>query len=293
MPYSVFLILTFFVKNFYHVLLGLGEQLADLLLLCINSKCKIILVNKKEEKARPENRTSNKGNKDSNKNTKTSKQDGKNTTNITENTKAKIMSQTEEDLGKVVEAEPGESSTSSCERDKKVLNTWYQDMKWVRAVKKGELKIEEEEVEKIEAQVHIEPREKVQSDIKEGAGVYEMLKEIRDKVNSIDKDLKQKKNETDENKLVDSILQLESEHAKIRAKELEKEKEEKNNKIKSQELKIRDLEREKECKICMSSDVSVVFLPCGHAACCYECGESLSYCPICRRKIASKSPFFT
>ena len=120
-----------------------------------------------------------------------------------------------------------------------------------------------------------------------------MLKEIRYKVNSIDKDLKQKKNETDENKLVDSILQLESEHAKIRAKELEKEKEEKNNKIKSQELKIRDLEREKECKICMSSDVSVVFLPCGHAACCYECGESLSYCPICRRKINSKSPFFT
>ena len=57
--------------------------------------------------------------------------------------------------------------------------------------------------------------------------------------------------------------------------------------------KIRALEKERECKICMDKEVGVVFIPCGHIACCVDCGESFSYCPICRREIELKNLIFT
>ncbi|CAL1541884.1 unnamed protein product [Lymnaea stagnalis] len=40
-----------------------------------------------------------------------------------------------------------------------------------------------------------------------------------------------------------------------------------------------------QCKICMTSDANVAFVPCGHLVCCPECAGSLESCPICRSEI--------
>ncbi|XP_077295172.1 putative inhibitor of apoptosis [Arctopsyche grandis] len=39
------------------------------------------------------------------------------------------------------------------------------------------------------------------------------------------------------------------------------------------------------CKICLDSEVSVVFLPCGHLVSCIACATGLLQCPICRGNI--------
>lgn len=49
-------------------------------------------------------------------------------------------------------------------------------------------------------------------------------------------------------------------------------------------------EKEKEatnsvCKICMTNDLCVLFLPCKHLACCMNCSVALSHCCICRKDI--------
>jgi hypothetical protein len=40
------------------------------------------------------------------------------------------------------------------------------------------------------------------------------------------------------------------------------------------------------CVICMEEARVAVFTPCGHLACCQDCGNSLRLCPICRTPIA-------
>ncbi|KAK0147018.1 E3 ubiquitin-protein ligase XIAP [Merluccius polli] len=52
--------------------------------------------------------------------------------------------------------------------------------------------------------------------------------------------------------------------------------------------KLQQLQREKQCKICMDQDICMVFIPCGHLVCCAECSKSLSKCPICCSSIAQK-----
>ncbi|XP_038151946.1 E3 ubiquitin-protein ligase XIAP isoform X2 [Cyprinodon tularosa] len=52
--------------------------------------------------------------------------------------------------------------------------------------------------------------------------------------------------------------------------------------------KLRKLQREKQCKICMDRDICIVFLPCGHLVSCKQCSESLVKCPICCGAIAQK-----
>lgn len=52
--------------------------------------------------------------------------------------------------------------------------------------------------------------------------------------------------------------------------------------------KLRKLQREKLCKICMDKDVSIVFIPCGHLVSCKECSVMLTKCPICCGAIAQK-----
>lgn len=52
--------------------------------------------------------------------------------------------------------------------------------------------------------------------------------------------------------------------------------------------KLRELQREKQCKICMDRDVSVVFIPCGHLVSCDSCSKSLVKCPICCGAISQK-----
>ncbi|KAM4886376.1 E3 ubiquitin-protein ligase XIAP isoform 4-T11 [Sylvia borin] len=53
----------------------------------------------------------------------------------------------------------------------------------------------------------------------------------------------------------------------------------------STEEKLRRLQEEKLCKICMAKDVSVVFIPCGHLVACKECAQFLNECPLCRSDI--------
>ncbi|XP_034453580.1 E3 ubiquitin-protein ligase XIAP [Hippoglossus hippoglossus] len=52
--------------------------------------------------------------------------------------------------------------------------------------------------------------------------------------------------------------------------------------------KLMKLQREKQCKICMDRDISIVFIPCGHLVSCAECSKSLSKCPICCGAITQK-----
>lgn len=44
----------------------------------------------------------------------------------------------------------------------------------------------------------------------------------------------------------------------------------------------------RECKICMVSEVEVVFVPCGHLLSCVMCGTALMNCPLCRTAIKGR-----
>ncbi|XP_026081005.1 E3 ubiquitin-protein ligase XIAP-like isoform X1 [Carassius auratus] len=52
--------------------------------------------------------------------------------------------------------------------------------------------------------------------------------------------------------------------------------------------KLEKLQREKLCKVCMDSDIDIVFIPCGHLVTCQKCSESLNKCPICCAAITQK-----
>ena len=39
------------------------------------------------------------------------------------------------------------------------------------------------------------------------------------------------------------------------------------------------------CLICMDARIEVVFLPCGHAYVCMQCGGTLAACPMCRSPV--------
>ncbi|CAO1419708.1 unnamed protein product [Diamesa hyperborea] len=43
-----------------------------------------------------------------------------------------------------------------------------------------------------------------------------------------------------------------------------------------------------ECKICMSEEVGVVFLPCGHLLSCVMCAPAMATCPLCRSVIKGR-----
>lgn len=60
----------------------------------------------------------------------------------------------------------------------------------------------------------------------------------------------------------------------------------------STEEKLRRLQEEKLCKICMAKDVSVVFIPCGHLVACKECAQLLNECPLCRSDIMKIQEIF-
>ncbi|XP_071425495.1 E3 ubiquitin-protein ligase XIAP isoform X3 [Pithys albifrons albifrons] len=60
----------------------------------------------------------------------------------------------------------------------------------------------------------------------------------------------------------------------------------------STEEKLRRLQEEKLCKICMAKDVSVVFIPCGHLVACKDCAQVLSECPLCRSDIMKRQEIF-
>ncbi|KAL3279746.1 hypothetical protein HHI36_017254 [Cryptolaemus montrouzieri] len=53
----------------------------------------------------------------------------------------------------------------------------------------------------------------------------------------------------------------------------------------SLEEENRILKEQRLCKVCMDSEVGVVFLPCGHFATCVNCAPNLQDCPVCRTTI--------
>jgi baculoviral IAP repeat-containing protein 7/8 len=42
-----------------------------------------------------------------------------------------------------------------------------------------------------------------------------------------------------------------------------------------------------QCKICLSSEIQIIFIPCGHALCCAGCALTQEKCPYCREKISN------
>ncbi|NXX89787.1 XIAP ligase, partial [Centropus bengalensis] len=60
----------------------------------------------------------------------------------------------------------------------------------------------------------------------------------------------------------------------------------------STEEKLRRLQEEKLCKICMAKDISVVLIPCGHLVACKECAGALNECPLCRTDIMKRQEVF-
>ncbi|KFU98314.1 E3 ubiquitin-protein ligase XIAP, partial [Tauraco erythrolophus] len=60
----------------------------------------------------------------------------------------------------------------------------------------------------------------------------------------------------------------------------------------STEEKLRRLQEEKLCKICMAKDISVVLIPCGHLVACKECAGGLTECPLCRSDIMKRQEIF-
>ncbi|XP_026319004.1 baculoviral IAP repeat-containing protein 7-B isoform X2 [Hyposmocoma kahamanoa] len=57
------------------------------------------------------------------------------------------------------------------------------------------------------------------------------------------------------------------------------------NKTLTLEEENRQLKEARLCKVCMDSEVSVVFLPCGHLVSCGGCGAALAACPLCRASV--------
>ena len=53
----------------------------------------------------------------------------------------------------------------------------------------------------------------------------------------------------------------------------------------SLEVEIARMKEQRTCKVCMDSEVGVVFLPCGHLICCVNCAPSLKDCAVCRTPI--------
>lgn len=55
-----------------------------------------------------------------------------------------------------------------------------------------------------------------------------------------------------------------------------------------QQNRIKQLEEEKKCKICLDEISNVVFVPCGHLSTCVSCAQRVSNCPICRSYVRQK-----
>ncbi|KAJ8927929.1 hypothetical protein NQ314_019559 [Rhamnusium bicolor] len=43
-----------------------------------------------------------------------------------------------------------------------------------------------------------------------------------------------------------------------------------------------------ECVICLENECQIVFVPCGHLCCCFQCSTSVGECPLCRTDIERK-----
>ncbi|XP_052097287.1 baculoviral IAP repeat-containing protein 7-like, partial [Mytilus californianus] len=44
----------------------------------------------------------------------------------------------------------------------------------------------------------------------------------------------------------------------------------------------RQLQEQRQCKVCKEFDSTVAFLPCGHIICCTDCAPAMRKCPVCK-----------
>jgi hypothetical protein len=58
--------------------------------------------------------------------------------------------------------------------------------------------------------------------------------------------------------------------------------------IKELNQKIRRLQKEKECSVCLDGDRNILFEPCNHITMCSVCAVQVQKCPICRLQIEKK-----
>ncbi|XP_040179864.1 E3 ubiquitin-protein ligase XIAP isoform X2 [Rana temporaria] len=82
--------------------------------------------------------------------------------------------------------------------------------------------------------------------------------------------------------LVSDLLNSQTENGSVTPRDIEN----------SIEEKLRKLEEEKICKVCMDKPVSMVFIPCGHLVVCSDCAEALDKCPICCTIIQRRQKIF-
>nr|XP_020666678.1 E3 ubiquitin-protein ligase XIAP isoform X1 [Pogona vitticeps]XP_020666679.1 E3 ubiquitin-protein ligase XIAP isoform X2 [Pogona vitticeps] len=61
----------------------------------------------------------------------------------------------------------------------------------------------------------------------------------------------------------------------------------------STEEKLRRLQEEKLCKICMDKTISVVLIPCGHLVACEDCAKAVDRCPLCCTVITKRQKIYT
>ena len=52
--------------------------------------------------------------------------------------------------------------------------------------------------------------------------------------------------------------------------------------IESLQVENQRLKDQLTCKVCMDTDATIAFLPCGHVTCCAMCSPAMKECPICR-----------
>jgi hypothetical protein len=51
---------------------------------------------------------------------------------------------------------------------------------------------------------------------------------------------------------------------------------------------VREMDERDTCKVCMTSEINCLLLPCAHMALCMECGNKLTSCPLCRQVISAR-----
>lgn len=54
------------------------------------------------------------------------------------------------------------------------------------------------------------------------------------------------------------------------------------------EKELLGLRQKTKCKVCLDSEVGVVFRPCGHLCCCQTCAPRVQNCPVCRGSIQDR-----
>ena len=122
------------------------------------------------------------------------------------------------------------------------------------------------------------------------------LEEVKDRNQAIKKELQKTKAELQANKIAfptttvfnvetgESTQQAASSYTDLQ-KSLERMRNELKQKTNQLKRKRDEQEQSMECVICYNAKRNFVFRPCGHLACCQDCGHKPKFCPICNTEV--------